>query len=389
MKQSSTAQPVVSKQVITLPVLAQAVADPFLPVEVAIIADGKRSLAAGCALALNGHNVRVWIPEGNAPQECEIRERRAQVGRIRSRLSFASVTHNLTAALRGAEVVMVSAPATDYGALSRQLISHLVGGQTVVLSQAPLCAALQFAHQSEAVACDLHINIIEIGTLFDSVKIEDDFVLISGPRERVSVCGRTRNETRRGLAAASRLWRGLVPASNVLERGLTDVERLIKPVLRFFQTVRSEDIGRSSRFTPSASLVSVISSVGDEVDNIARAYALRFSAIEQMLADYTGISAGSLSQAVAEVWTQPPSSQSAETRTELEALQTLACEVGETFVPLSALAMLARLPVPMIDALIELSSSVTHRDLRKEGRGLDQLGLLGLDLQEIVETINL
>jgi hypothetical protein len=50
--------------------------------------------------------------------------------------------------------------------------------------------------------------------------------------------------------------------------------------------------------------------------------------------------------------------------------------------------MLARLPVPTIDAVIELASCITHRELRKEGRGLHELGLVGLDVREIVELIN-
>src|SRR5205814_1814616 len=114
-----------------------------------------------------------------------------------------------------------------YGASLVGLSPYLTNGQTIVLANAPLGAALQFSRELGAVKPGLQVNILEMGALFDSVKIDGNVALLVGPRKRVSVCGLSRNETRRALSAVSYLRGGFVPASNVLERGFTEVERLV------------------------------------------------------------------------------------------------------------------------------------------------------------------
>ena len=63
-------------------------------------------------------------------------------------------------------------------------------------------------------------------------------------------------------------------------------------------------------------------------------------------------------------------------------------EVRETLALVSAFALMVRQPVAALDAVVELASVVTGTDLRKDGRCLDDLGLVGFDVDEIVETVN-
>ena len=68
--------------------------------------------------------------------------------------------------------------------------------------------------------------------------------------------------------------------------------------------------------------------------------------------------------------------------------QSLAADVCENMVLLSGLASIADHPVPTIDSLIDFTSQIVNRDLRKEGRTLSDLGLVGMDVREIIEFIN-
>lgn len=354
------------------------------PVEVAIVGDGKGSLAAGAALATQGHSVRLGflnVRPGGRADLCH------NDNQIMDRLSFACVAPDISSAVKGVEVVIICAPVTQYGALAACLGGSLAAGQTVVLSDAPLCASLQFAQEIAATRLDAQVNVIEIGRWFDSLEGHADQFVVPGRRKRVSICGRSRNETRRGLQSLSRLWSGLVPASNLLERGFTDVERLIDPVLRLFRVLSPMEPHPRIVDPPGPALVSIVSRVGNEVQALGRSFDLRLGGIEQIFTDYTGTRVGSLARAIPEIEQQACSPDEAAV-VGGEALEKLAVGVGETLVPLAALAMLARLPVPTIDAVIELASCVTHRDLRKEGRGLHELGLVGLDVQEIVELVN-
>ncbi|HEY9870084.1 MAG TPA: hypothetical protein V6D08_13035 [Candidatus Obscuribacterales bacterium] len=368
-------------------VSAQATSNVLQPVEVAIVGDGKRSLAAGAALATQGHSVRLASLKARPGGRADLCHSDNQIGKIMERLRLACIAPDISAAVKGVEVVVICAPVTEYGALAACLGGSLSTGQTVVLSDAPLCASLQFAQKIAAAGLDAQVNILEMGRWFDSLEVQADRFVVRGGRERVSICGRSRNETRRGLQGLSRLWTGLVPASNLLERGFTDVERLIGPVLRLFRLLSPLVPQPRIVDPPGPALVSIVSRVGDEVQALGRSFDLRLGGIEQILTDYTGTRVGSLAQAIVEI-EQRAGWLGGVAVVDCEPLEKLAVDVGETLVPLAALAMLARLPVPTIDAVVELASCVTHRDLRKEGRGLHELGLVGLDVQEIIELIN-
>jgi opine dehydrogenase len=57
-------------------------------------------------------------------------------------------------------------------------------------------------------------------------------------------------------------------------------------------------------------------------------------------------------------------------------------------VPLSDMAMLANIPVPTIDSVIQLAQVINGTDYRKNGRGIDVLGLRGLSLKEIKKIVS-
>jgi opine dehydrogenase len=63
-------------------------------------------------------------------------------------------------------------------------------------------------------------------------------------------------------------------------------------------------------------------------------------------------------------------------------------DVPYLLVPLSDMAMLANIPVPTIDSVIQLAQVINGTDYRKNGRGIDALGLRGLSLNEIKKIVS-
>jgi opine dehydrogenase len=52
------------------------------------------------------------------------------------------------------------------------------------------------------------------------------------------------------------------------------------------------------------------------------------------------------------------------------------------------MAILANIPVPTIDSVIQLAQVINGTDYRKNGRGIDALGLRGLSLNEIKKIVS-
>jgi opine dehydrogenase len=373
----------------TSPHIAQTVPGSAYIGDVAIIGDGSRSVGLGSILSLAGHHVRLWLPEGDAPQECEIRQRQARVGHIRGKAAFQKVGNDVAAIAGGASCIILESPAIKYGGAIDLLGPYLSNGQTILLSNAPLGAALQFSHELGKIKDDVQVNIVEMGRLFDSVRIEAAVVLANGPRKAINFCGLSRNQTHRGLNVAGGLWMGLVPTSNVLERGFSEVERFLRPVLRLFRLINgSEDELTSLKSGLSAPLINLVRAVEKEVSQVARTFKLMVPGFSQLLRDYAGAPDSSLEEQILSIDQILMLNDLRLFEPYASTVEEIARETADTLVLLEEFARLGRVAVPTIDSIIELASTVCDRDLRKEGRKLGHLGLAGFDVQEIVEYVN-
>jgi hypothetical protein len=375
--------------------------------DLCIIYDGTISLGVACILTAAGHNVRLWAVKETAktlatfverlPSEYEMRERGASVSTFRGKAAITVVTHDSQIALKGSDGIIIAQPVTEYGAVADKLAPLLTNGQTVCLVNAPLGAGFQFKQLMRRRNKDLQLNIIEVGNLFDCAQIEGNVLLIRGQREKVSFCGNTRNETRRGLSIANTISQGLVPTSNVIERGLSEVEKMLRPVFLLFALLggRANELDNIANLV-NPSLTKLIASLDREMQMLAKVYHVVIPSFLETLTHFGGVGwedADTLGQALINIAgnliDQGLSDRSAASVSpQTAAAELLKVDVLETFTLLSDFARLSRTHVPVINSIIELSSVVTKADLEKNGRKLSDLGLLGFDVQEIVELIN-
>src|SRR5581483_6590576 len=134
-------------------------------------------------------------------------------------------------------------------------------------------------------------------------------------------------------------------------------ERLLRPLLQLCRSFNTgfvkNDIGAS--LSPQA--LSILCAFEEEIHSLARAFKLAMPGFGQLLADYCEARGDTLLEKVTGLSDVmlPDSCDMAE-------------DVKETLVLLEELARVARVPVPVIDSVIELASAGCGRDLRKEGR---------------------
>lgn len=387
----------------------------LLDSDVCIVGGDATSLAAGCLLSAKGRAVRLLLMPEKAkeslsffgrrempalPSEFEVRKRCTTVSGARARTNFTLVSSNPEKALQNVGAVFVSYHATEYGAISKSLSPFLGNGQTVCLTDAPLGAGLQLSRELRRNNRDVQLNILEMGSLLDCAKVERDVLLILGQRARVNVCGNTRNETRRGMPFATALAKGIVPSSNLIERGLSEVEKILRPALLLFAIIsgRRQDLSNIANVLNPAFL-SVVEGLDADVQAIAHVYKSVVPNFAQALYDFGMASAehetvpkcleGALKTMGVSLLGPSLIDQSQREPLSLEpCLRVLKRDVAETLALLSDLARVARISVPVINSVMELASSVAGCDLQKSGRKAEDLGLIGLDVNEIVELIN-
>ncbi len=329
----------------------------------AIAGSGERSWATAAYLSACGHSVSLLNGGQQRSGFCEVFKSAYNPAHSSGKVQLALITGDAGKAVKGSDAVLVCAPATEYGSVLSGLAPVLNSGQTIFLVDASLGAALEASHILSSRRNDLSVNIIEMGALFESFEGVRDTVRIKGVRERVTICGRSLNETRIGLSVGGNIWGGLVPASNVLERGFADVEKLLRAAVRLFviMGVTPAHVGYASdALTPAVK--AIINGLELEIQSLARIYNVAAAPLCPIEFSFSGF----LDDLKAE----------------------LGLEIKETVVLLSALGRLAYAPTVLIDAIIEMASAVLQQDLRKEGRQLADLGLIGMDIREVVELVN-
>ena len=325
--------------------------------ELDIVSTGVESLAVAALLSSRGREVRFTHQEMAVPEQLLIRG--AAVNYKAGRLQ-PSKNEGKEFVYRSSDLMLVCGKASDYQEALNTVADMLYPGQTVFVVDAPLGTAFELSYLVYKLRKRMAVNIIEMGPLFEDCRFEGRSLEISGLKEQVAICGRSVNETRSGLAVGRQLFSGLVPASNVLERGLSDSARILKTVLRLFHVNLAK---KNQKLTMlSASEEALVNSMEAEIQALGKAFNVNVPERANMPLEFSD----SLDREKKE----------------------LAGSVTDTLVLLTDLAGVAYLPVPSIESVIDQASAALGRDLRAEGRRLSQLGLVGMDMRGIIELVN-
>jgi len=363
--------------------------------EVCIIGDGT---AERLALAnLVGANKVVIFADGivspypNLEQlqvkEFEVRERGAQVSSQRGVTRIDVKNIDRVDDVRNADGIVIDSPTTKYGGIVEKLKGSFRDGMTVCLVNASLGAGLEFRALLNKHRVKHQVNIIETGRLFDSAKVESGVLLISGLRNKVGVCGLERNETRRGLHVASAVVRELVPYSSVIERGLSDAERVVRPAI-----LLSALIANDMDLSLNPSVVRILKALDREVQELAKSFQCVVPGFTRNMQDFTANESGvgrtksatlegALEALGVGLYSLTEASRDAYINMLIE-------DVCESLTLLADLGVLCHSPVGVISSIIEMASVIVGEDLNKKGRNLSTLGLIGFDQTEIVDLVN-
>ena len=344
--------------------LAVAVEGFSSALDIAFLSSGVESLACASLLAAAGQQVQLRGHDRLRPTSL-IHERADRLGIPGTQLlHFAPLLQEADGYVRSPDILMVHGRAADYNEALNIVANDARAGQTLFIIDAPLLTAFELGQRLDKLGKQLSVNIIETGPLFHSCKVDNSIVYITAATSQVSICGRTINETRAGLSIGRTFWKDLVPASNVIERRLAHGNPLLGAAQRLFAVMsaqRGQECASKEPSTLTSAEQSIIASMRNELQTLGKQFNIS-------------------------VPQEPPFSQLSESlQKERDELATL---VRQDLVLVSDLAKLAYISTPTIDSIIELAGVTLGRDLRREGRTLEDLGLIGMDFHEIFELIN-
>lgn len=296
---------------------------------------------------------------------------------------IALVTTDIAAAVKGAEVVMVVVPAFAQETYMRALLPCAESGQIIVFNPGKF-ATLAFAKMlREAGRDDLIIG--ETASLLYAAKPrKTDHIFIKAVKSELMFATLPAGGTGKTLNRLNQLFPQLIPADNVLSTSVDDTSLVLHTVSTLMNTSRIELMGpyRNAHYDVTPSVGRVMDVLDHERIAVSRAFgnfSIPFTLVLEFRYNAKGTTIYEALQQVSAYKIQM-SPENLQHRYITE-------EVPYGLVPVTALARVAGIPTPGMEAIVQLASMANGVDYRATGRSLETLGLVDMNADEIVDYV--
>jgi opine dehydrogenase len=346
---------------------------------VAILGAGNGGCAAACDLGRGGAEVRLF-----ARREESLAPLRAQGGVLARGIHDGLVpvpvmTTDLAEAVSGADLVMLVVPSMAHGIYARALAPLLAPGQPVFVNPGHTGGGLHFAHELKAAGYQGEMKTCETVTLTYICRMtgpgEVDIFSTTKNLKFAAFPGRHADEL---YAAIRPLYPEIVPASSVLETAFGNINAVFHPPGMLMNAGWIEDTGGDFLFyregiTPAVGRVAA----AVDTERMAAAAALGVPVRSFLhgfhqagLTTEAAMKSGDIARACRE--SEPNKSIKSPPSLDHRYIHE---DVGYGLVPFRALAALAGVETPTIDALIHLATEMMDVAYLESGLTLARMGL--------------
>ena len=355
---------------------------------VAVLGAGNGGCAAAADLAMRGFDVRLFN-RTRARIEPIVERGGLELsgGAGEGFVELRVVTDDMASALRGADLVMVTAPLLALPTYAGALGELLPPGGVVFLNPGHVGGGLFLVHEIHRLTGRTDVRTAEVSTLSYACRMRGpaaiDVLGVMDALPFAAFPGRHRDEL---IELVRPLYAGVLAATDVLETAFQDINAVEHPPqiicnAGWVEHTRGEYLFYYEGTTPS------VGRVIDRLDEERRAIAAAIGVATRPFVDvfrdmgYTtaraaevGTAFAALQESAPNRWIKGPPSLDHRYLHE---------DVGWGLVPWSELGRSRDVPTPLMDALIAVGGALTGRDYRTEGLTLDRLGLAGLGSDEL------
>ena len=353
---------------------------------IAILGAGNGGCAAAADLTLRGYEVRLY---SRSEQTLQPILKRGGIELVESgKEDFAKprlVTNELKAAVSGAELIVIAAPAVAHEELLAGLASHLREEQMILLNPGHTGGALHAAWLFRRL--NLKPKVCETVTLTYICRlIQPARVEIYRRTENLRFAAFPGKLTAELLREVGAVYPNLFAAGNVLETGLSNINAIMHPAGMVGNAGRIE-AGPGDFYFYRDGITPAIANVIDAVDRerlkVGERLGLpRRSFVELFhqagLTTERARASGSVYQAIRE--SAPNQTIKAPASLNHRYLHE---DVGFGLVPMSELGKFAGVETLVIDALITLASEINQTDYRRKGLTLERMGIAGVSPENL------
>lgn len=357
-----------------------------------MLSAGNAGQAFAGGLTLSGHDVHlVSVPE-HAEQIRVIQsfggvmvEGSTAAGKEGGFAPIARVDTDVAAAVAGAEVTFLVAPAFGQEVYFEQIVAHSPAGQIIVIQPGKF-GALRLAQMMREAGRDPNeLLITETDTFLYAAKIHGlDRIWLRGIKSQLPLAALPHTRTEEALATLRQIHPQYVAAPNVLSTSMSDAAYAVHPVTTLLDLSRIEAVGpyRTKAYSITPGVARMAEAVDAERVEVARALDVQTEPVTEQLKTMYGFPGDTLYEVLSNttVHVDQMTPRSAQHRYVTE-------EIPYGLVPISEIASRLGMATPNIDAIIALASTINGEDYRSTGRHLSTLGLGDMTVEAWLRTI--
>lgn len=352
----------------------------------AVLGAGNGGQAISGWLAMQGHEV--WLYE-IIKEKVDALAKKKEIrlcGAIEGVGKLSSVSMDVHATVKGADVIMVVTTANAHAAVARDIADVLVDGQVVILNPGRTGGALEFKRTLDACGCKARVYVAEAQTLVYAARlIEDGVVNIIGVKDKVLLSAVPATDTLHVLEVINQVYPCLCAADNVLRTSLENIGAMFHPCVLMFNAATIE---RNSVFWFYRDMTPKIADFIEKFDRerlaVGKAYGVELLSVSDWISyAYPGTPGKTL----CEKMVNNPAYHDIKSPSTIFTRQ-LTEDIPTGVLPMMELGEVAGVPVPLMRSMVEICGSLLDIDFRKKGRSLEHLGLSGKSKEEIIEFLS-
>ncbi len=349
--------------------------------KIAIIGAGNLGQAMAAHLALEGHQVRIYNRTVERIEEILARGGIQVNGEVSGLARLEHASPDVSEVVPGAEMIIVTVPASSHRAVAEMLAPHVEDGQAIVLHPGHTFGAIDVFSALQQAGVDADLTFSEIQTsLLTSRLTGPAQVDVSAIKNALPISVFPADHGCSRIEVLFEMYPSAIRAPDVLKTSMDNLNAVVHPpvtLLNLGLIDRGEDyLYYWEGFTPA------VSTMVEALDRERCAIAVKLGATPITVHEFFDTAYETKGE---ELWEKVQSNEAyrnikapktVHTRLILEDLPT-------GLVPFSSLGAELSVPTPACDALIEIANAIFETDFREHGRTLASLGLAGLDAEGI------
>lgn len=351
---------------------------------IAIIGAGNGGQAMAGHFSLLGHRVRLYSRSLQKIQAITQNEKITLTDIIKGAARIDMISNDMKLVLEGAKLIMVVTTADAHRAIAAAMANHLENNQIIVLNPGRTLGAIEFSDELKK-KTSKRLFIGETQSLIYACRaISPGNVRIIGVKEKVLFSAYPSNDTEMVIGLLNEICPCFEKAENVLHTSLENIGSVLHPPIVLFN---AEIIKRGVSFyfyrDMTTLTASFIARLDKERINVGKAFGINLLSVDQWVTfAYPDIKGETFLEKIHNnpAYKEIISPKNINTRFVFE-------DIPTGLVPISRLGKLVNIDTQLINAIINIFSSLLGVDFWSKGRCPESLGLSRKTKNDIINEL--